>query len=123
MGRSNQKGKTSEVLMQVVGDLKRVSREKKSRIWREIAERLESPGQNWAVVNLDKASSVLKEGEVGVVAGKVLGNGRVRRGLVLAAYSFSKSAREKLQASGGKALSLRELADTNPKGSKVRILG
>jgi len=123
MGRSNLTGKSSEQLIKTVDDLKKVSRENTAPLWRDIAERLERPARNWSEVNLDKASETLREGEVGVVAGKVLGTGRARRGLVLAAYSFSKGAKEKLQASGGKALSLRELADSNPKGTKVRILG
>jgi ribosomal protein L18E len=42
---------------------------------------------------------------------------------VLAAFGFSKSAREKLVAAGGSALTLSELAASNPKGSKVRVLG
>jgi len=123
MGRSNLKGKTSSVVTGTIEELRRVSREQKAPVWRAVADRLEGPARNWAEVSLDKATASLKEGEIGVVPGRVLGNGKARRGLVLAAFGFSKSAREKVVAAGGSALTLTDLASSNPKGSKVRILG
>jgi len=123
MGRSNLKGKTSSEFLSTIDELRRLSREKNAPVWRSVAERLERPSRNWAEVNLDRASANLKEGEVGAVPGKVLGVGRARKGLVLAACGFSKTARDKLAAAGGSALTLRELAAGNPKGTRVRILG
>ena len=123
MGRSNLKGKTSDVLKTTIAELRLVSRVKGAPVWRAVADRLEKPDRIWAEVSLDRASACLKEGEIGVVPGRVLGNGAARRGLKLAAFGFSKSAREKLVAAGGKAMTLTEAADSNPKGSKVRILG
>jgi large subunit ribosomal protein L18e len=123
MGRSNLKGKTSSVVVTTIEELRLVSRVKGAPVWRAVADRLEAPDQNWAEVNLDKASSNLKEGEIGIVPGRVLGNGSARRGLQLAAFGFTKSAREKLVAAGGKAMTLTEAAESNPKGAKVRILG
>ena len=123
MGRSNLKGKTSSVVTTTIEELRLVSRVKQAPVWRAVADRLEAPDQNWAEVSLDKASANLKEGEIGVVPGRVLGTGSARRGLVLAAFGFSKSAREKLIASGGKAMTLTEAADSHPKGARVRILG
>ena len=123
MGRSNLNGKTSSELTSTIAELRRLSREKKAPVWRAMADKLERPSRNWAEVNLDRASAHLKEGEVGAVPGRVLGTGRARKGLVLAAYGFSKTARSKLAAAGGSALSLQELAAGNPKGTRVRILG
>jgi large subunit ribosomal protein L18e len=123
MGKSNLERKTSDVVRTTIEELRAVSRAKGAPVWRAVADRLESPSRNWAEVSLDKASANLKEGEIGVVPGRVLGNGSARRGLVLAAFGFSKSAREKLVAAGGKALTLTEAADSNPKGAKIRILG
>jgi len=123
MGRSNLKGKTSSVVVTTIEELRLVSRVKEAPVWRAVADRLEAPDQNWAEVSLDKASANLKEGEIGVVPGRVLGTGSARRGLQLAAFGFTKSAREKLVAAGGKAMTLTEAADSHPKGSKVRILG
>jgi len=123
MGRSNRQGKTSSELLTTIEELRRVSRDKQAPVWKAVANRLEAPSRNWAEVSLEHASANLKEGEVGVVPGRVLGNGRARRGLALAAYGFSKTAREKLTAAGGSALTLSELAASNPKGAGIRILG
>jgi large subunit ribosomal protein L18e len=123
MGRSNQQGKTSSELMHTIEELRRISRENGAPMWRAVADRLERPSRNWAEVNLDHASASLAEGETGVVPGRVLGGGSARKGLRLAAYGFSGAAREKMKAAGGSALSLLELAATDPSGSKIRILG
>ncbi len=123
MGRSNRRGKTSSELLRTVEELYRVSRESEAPVWRAVARRLEGPARNWAEVNLDHASRCLREGETGVVPGRVLGSGKARRGLRLAAFGFSKSAREKLVASGGAAMTLTELASSNPRGRRVIVLG
>ena len=41
----------------------------------------------------------------------------------VAAYSVSTGARSKIEAAGGRVLTIRELMDENPKGKGVRILG
>ena len=123
MGRSNRQGKTSSELVMTIDELRRLSRDNGAPIWRAVADRLEGPSRNWAQVNLEHASANLKEAEVGVVPGRVLGTGRVRRGLRLAAYGFSRAARDKIAAAGGNALSLSEIAALDPKGSRARILG
>jgi large subunit ribosomal protein L18e len=123
MGRSNRQGKSSSELMDTIEELRKISRENGAPMWRAVADRLERPSRNWAEVNLDHASASLAEGETGVVPGRVLGGGSARKGLRLAAYGFSGAAREKMKAAGGSALSLLELAATDPSGSKIRILG
>jgi len=123
MGRSNRQGKSSSELVMTIDELRRLSRENGAPVWRAVADRLEGASRNWAQVNLEHASASLKEAEVGVVPGRVLGNGRARRGLKLAAYGFSSTARQKIEAAGGNALSFSEIAASDPKGSKVRILG
>ncbi len=123
MGRSNLKGKTSDVVRTTIEELRTVSRTKGAPVWRAVADRLGKPARNWAEVSLDKANANINEGEIGVVPGRVLGNGSPRRGLQIAAFGFSKSAREKLVAAGGRAMTLTELAGSSPKGAKLRILG
>ena len=44
-------------------------------------------------------------------------------GIEVAAWKFSKTAREKIEKAGGKCYSIRELVEKNPKGSNVRIIG
>ena len=45
------------------------------------------------------------------------------RGTNLPAFRASAAARKKIEAAGGRALTLLELAVQNPKGSGVRIMG
>ena len=54
--------------------------------------------------------------------GKVLGSGSINAGQTVAAFSFSDGAKSKIEASGGRTLSIRELMDENPNGKGVRIL-
>ena len=123
MARSNRQGKTSDELIHTIGELRRISREKSAPVWRAVADRLEGPARNWAEVNLDHASACLAEGETGVVPGRVLAGGSARKGLKIAAYGFSGAAKDKVKQAGGSALTLLELAASDPSGSNVRILG
>ena len=54
--------------------------------------------------------------------GKVLGSGSISGGQTVVAFSFSDGAKSKIEASGGRTLSIRELMDENPNGKGVRIL-
>ena len=53
----------------------------------------------------------------------MLGSGDVLGKPSVAAYSVSAGARSKIEAAGGRILTIRELMDENPKGRGVRILG
>jgi large subunit ribosomal protein L18e len=53
----------------------------------------------------------------------LLGSGDVLGKPSVAAYSVSAGARSKIEAAGGRVLTIRELMDENPKGKGVMILG
>jgi len=72
-------------------------------------------------VNLEKIGKVVREGEVALVLGKVLSVGVVRK-MTIAGFAFSESAKNKITAVGGEALSIEEMFKKNPKGSKVRLV-
>jgi len=57
------------------------------------------------------------------VPGVLLASGELTVPVTVAAYRASVAARRKVEAAGGRALSLLELAVQNPKGRGVRILG
>ena len=75
------------------------------------------------VVNIYKINRYAKEGETIVVPGKVLSVGDMEKKVDVAAINFSNGAKEKIVNANGKAMSLRELLQSNPEGKKVRILG
>ena len=91
-------------------------------IWRDIALRLEKPKRNWAEANLSKLERYAQDGETIVVPGKVLAAGNISKKITVAAYDFSDAAAKAIVAAGGKTLTLEELAESNPKGTGVRIM-
>jgi len=102
--------------------LERAGKEKKARIWTAAARLLSRPGGTRVEVNLGKVSRMAEEGQAFFVPGKVLGSGLVDKKLVVGAFSFSASARSKLEAAGGSALSVEQFLEKYPKGSGVRLV-
>ena len=115
--------KTNPNLQRVVKELRDVSREAGSAIWRDVADRLERSRKNWSEVNLSRLSRYATKGEQVVVPGVILGTGEISTPVTVAAFRASGAARKKIEAAGGKAVSLLELAVQNPKGSGIRIMG
>lgn len=62
-----------------------------------------------AEVNVGKIGKLTKKGETIAVPGKVLGTGSISHAVTVAALGFSESAKRKIEAAGGKAVSLNEL--------------
>ena len=113
--------KTNSHLKQLTTDLYKLSSENKSNLWRTIADDLLVSTRNKKLVNLFTLDINAKDGETIVVPGKVLGTGDLNRKLTVAAYSFSKSAVEKIKNAKGSAITIQELLQKNPKGKDVRI--
>lgn len=99
------------------------SLESKGKMWKAVARGLERPRRISYEVSVRNIGKIAKDGEVLVVPGRVLGSGEVGKAVTVAALSFSGQAREKIEKAGGKALPIQELADSNPEGRGVRILG
>lgn len=114
--------KTNPQLLKTIDLLYEASRRNNVGIWRAIAKKLEKPSRNWAEVNVGKIAKHLKEGEIAIVPGKVLGMGEVNK-IEVAAWKFSKTAREKIEKAGGKCYTIAQLIEKNPKGNNVRIIG
>jgi large subunit ribosomal protein L18e len=102
--------------------LERAGREQKAPIWAAAAKMLARPARTTVEVSLGRVSRVAKEGQALFVPGKVLGSGVVDKKLVVGAFSFSASARSKLEAAGGSALSVEEFLAKYPKGSGVKLV-
>ncbi|HYM40863.1 MAG TPA: 50S ribosomal protein L18e [Thermoplasmata archaeon] len=115
--------KTNAQLTRVVQELRELSRENGVPIWRDVADRLERSRKNWSEVNLSRVSRYAGKGEQVVVPGVLLAAGDLTIPVTVAAFRASAAARKKVEAAGGRSVSLLELAVQNPKGSGVRILG
>ena len=112
-------GPTNYQLQGLLTELK----QQESNFWQRIASDLEKPTRQRRIVNLYKIDRYAQEGETIAVPGKVLSVGELSKKVDVAALSFSADARRKIEAAKGKVFSLRELAQKNPQGRGVRILG
>ena len=115
--------KTNPNLVGLIGDLKAQSRETGAPLWRDVALRLSKSRSNWAQPNLSRLSRHAQDEKYVLVPGKLLGSGEVNGKQTVAAFSFSSGAREKIEAAGGKTMTIAELMEKNPKGKGVYILG
>jgi len=113
----------NEQVMQLIESLKTAAITKKVPLWKRIATELENPTRSKREVNVYKIEKVAREGEVILVPGKVLGSGEISKKVTIAALSFSESAKNKIIAQKGEVLTIKELLEKNPQGSKVRIMG
>jgi len=120
--RKMQRKKSNPNLVRLIDDLLKASAENNAKVWKDIAERLAKPLRNYAEVNIGKIDRYLKENEIAVVPGKVLGGGDLTKPVIVAAWRFSESARRKIESTGGRALSIRDLIKENPSGKNIRII-
>jgi len=103
--------------------LRRTGKRERCGIWTYVASLLLLPKRRRIAVNVQKLNRETSPGESVVVPGKVLGVGELDHAITVSAYSFSPSARRKIQEAGGKCMGLEELAKENPSGSGInRIL-
>ena len=115
-------GPTNPTLKKLIEELRKKSLEENVKIWKRVAEILERPTRRRVEINLKHIEREAKDGETIVVPGVVLGDGELRKRVKIAAWRFSSKAREKIEKSGSKALSIEDLIKENPKGSNVRIM-
>ncbi len=95
----------------------------KSPIWRDIAKRLEKSRKNWAYINVGHLERHAKKDETIIIPGKLLGAGRLKKPLTVAAFSHSSSAATKVAKAGGKLVGIRDLLYENPNGTNIRVMG
>lgn len=103
--------------------LRKASVEQKNGIWKRIAEDLEKPTRKRRIINLHKIDKHTKPNEMVIVPGKVLGTGSLSHKVIVAAWDFSGSAKEKIAKANGNCVSIMEMLQKNPKGQNLRIMG
>ncbi len=108
-------------LNKLIKDLKNKSKETNVEIWRELAKRLEKSSRSRAEVNISSINRNTEEGDFVVVPGKVLGSGRLRHSVEVAAWDFSGSAKRKINENG-ETYSIRDLIEVKPSGSDLIIM-
>src|SRR3989344_9378264 len=121
MARTNPRtGPTNKYLAELIRNLKKLSIEKKVKIWKTIAYELEKPTRIRRAVNLERIDRVCRDNDVIIVPGKVLAAGDLTKKITVAAFSFSENSIQKINKNG-KAVFIPELMHKNPTGSGIRI--
>jgi large subunit ribosomal protein L18e len=115
--------KSNAELIQSITSLKKAARDNDAPIWRSIAKRLEGPSRNWPTVNISKLEYNSQKNSKIVVPGKLMGSGNLTKKVTVSAYSFTKSATEKIEKAGGKCLQYSDFIKSNPKGKDVMVIG
>jgi large subunit ribosomal protein L18e len=114
---------TNPDLVNLIRLLGKKSKENNASIWQDVAKKLSKPKRSRIKVNISKINRFSRENESVVVPGKVLGAGIISHPVTVAAFAFSQQAQSKILKVKGKCLSIAELAEENPDGSNLRIIG
>lgn len=115
-------GPTNPYLRSLIDRLRKASIEGNGKIWKRAAELLSRPRRKRIEVNLSRIERYSKVGDTIIVPGVVLASGTLTKPVKIAAWKFSGNAEEKILKVKGKAMSIDELLEKNPKGSNVRII-
>jgi len=115
--------KSNSTLVKTIADLKEASRKNEAPLWRSIATRLEGPSRNWPSVNISKLEYNINKNGKAIIPGKLMGTGIITKKMTVAAYSFTTSAKDKIQSAGGKCLTYNELIKSVPKGTNIVVVG
>jgi large subunit ribosomal protein L18e len=113
---------TNPTLRRTVVSLERAGKKQGSPIWAAASALLARPASTKVEVNVGRISRIAGTGGRVLVPGKVLGSGMLAKKVVVGAFSFSASARAKIEAKGGSALSMEQFMKKYPDGSGVTIV-
>jgi large subunit ribosomal protein L18e len=114
--------KSNKVLREQAVLLERKGRKEGLAIWTDAAKKLASPKSTETVVNIARLARLGNGSSPLFVPGKVLGTGPLDKKLIVGAFSFSSSAKSKIESAGGEALEIEEFVNRYPDGSGVLLV-
>ena len=114
---------TNQLVIQMVKELKVASKKNNAPIWSRLAELALKPSSARRTINIGQIDKFVKDNDVIVVPGKVLGTGNISHKITLCSFSMSTTGAKKVLQSGGKILSFSELIKSHPTGKGVVIIG
>jgi large subunit ribosomal protein L18e len=95
---------------------------KKSPFWVRVGELTGRAVRKRPGINLSRLTKVTKKDQVVLVASRVLGTGQMHHPITVAALGFTNSARRLIEKSGGKIITLEEMAIQHPTGKDVGLV-
>jgi large subunit ribosomal protein L18e len=109
-------------LKKTIRVLRAASKKSDQAIWATIADHMDRAKRKRYAVNLSRINRNTQAGETVAVPGKVLASGSLDHPVIVAAYSFSDVAVEKIALAGGRAVSLEGLLEEGVEPRHIRIL-
>jgi large subunit ribosomal protein L18e len=113
---------TNPQLIELITQLRKQGREQDAPIWIDVADSLAKTRSQRVTVNISNINRNTEKADVVVVPGKVLASGAIDHSVTVAAFEVSAPAKAKLDAAKAKYITIQELMEKNPKGSKVKII-
>jgi large subunit ribosomal protein L18e len=113
----------NDELHNLIAVLRKTSAVEDVNLWKRIALDLSKSTRTRRVVNLSRINSYSKDNDTVIVPGKVLSSGNIDHKVQVAAFTFSKAAKEKISNAKGTAISISELLKSNPKAKGIKIIG
>ena len=113
---------TNPQLIELISILRKTSKQQDAPIWADVADDLAHTRSQRVIINLSSINRCTEKADVVVVPGKVLASGALDHAVTVAAFEASDAAKTKLEAAKGKYVTIQELLEKNPKGSKVKII-
>ena len=113
----------SQVVIQMVKELKNASKKNDAPIWLKLAKSALKSNSNQKTVNLKKIDEISNDGNAIIIPGKVLGTGNISHKIILSSFSISNSAAKKIKDSGGEILKFSDMIERFPTGNGVTIIG
>ena len=110
-------GPSDYYIRKLIRDLHKTKR----RVWKKLSKKLSGRRKDRVEANLSRINKKTKNNDTIIIPGKVLGIGDLDHKLTIACLSASKSAKNKIESSGSKLLSIEELLEQNPQGKNVKI--
>lgn len=80
----------------------------KRAFWKAVAKILERPKRKRVAVNIGKINKLADDGKIVIIPGKVLSTGELTKKVVIAAFSYSKRAKEIIEKSGNRAITIKD---------------
>ena len=116
-------GPTNPITRKLIVALEKQSKKEKTAIWADVADRIGKSTRRIAAVNLGKLEKYCEKGDTIIIPGKLLAQGAITKAITIGAFKASAAGKKKVEAAGGKVMTITELMKRNAKGSKVRIMG
>ena len=110
------------ILKSTIRNLKKASSERSQPIWAALADDLDKAKRKRHSINLSNINRHTEAGQIVAVPGKVLASGSLDHPVTVAAFAFSDGALKKITEAKGKAMTLQELMESEPKPSEIKII-